>query len=153
MSDYAPEYSQEEKLRYFIKVCAISIPMSFILLYWFTPWFHQFIISSSCVSVVNTRGFSWVIYGIFAVLPCIAGAALLAMMGPKLLASIKQQQYPLPGVKVLSRTKYLYGNAAKIRAYVVLALILSSFIIGMQGIFWAHDFIAHLQASTVTACF
>ena len=152
MSEFAPEYTKSEKTQYLIKVCVISLPMSFILLYWFTPWFHQLVVASNCTAFAEIRGLNFIVYGIFVGLPVLAGVILFAIMGPTLIKSIKLAQYPLPGEKVLSKTKYIYGSQARIRAYVIFFLISSTFIVAIQGYFWAKELLYLLLYSSVPSC-
>ncbi|VUD64385.1 hypothetical protein TDB9533_03302 [Thalassocella blandensis] len=152
MSEYAPEYTSNEKKQYLIKVCAFALPVVLVFGCWFAPWFHRLITSANCSGINSVFGLNLTVYGIFVGMPVLAGIVLFAVMGPNLMKSIKLSQHPLPGEKVLSKTKYIYGSQARARAYIMLFILSSTFIVAVQGFFWAKELLYLLLYSSVPSC-
>ena len=74
-------------------------------------------------------------------IPIGSALAIFSIEGVRSLKIIRLGQNPLPGEKVLRKTKYKYGVKAKIQPYIVLLVLVFLLGLGIKGIFWANDII------------
>ena len=141
MKDYAPQYTKRERFILAAKIASWAVPLFIALKFWFLPWFKEYAEVAHCYDYGAFTGVHVVFYGLFAGLPLLFALIFLVLDGKKCLKIIKFGQLPIPGEKVVSPTKYVYGFKAKIRAYVFIVVISIFLGLGVQGYFWANDII------------
>lgn len=128
-----------------------ALPLLAVTKLWFLPWFEGYAANAHCHDYVYFTGMHVVFYFIFVFLPIGTALLLFALEGRRCLNVIQVGQNPLPGEKVLRKTKYQYGARAKVKPYVVLLVLFIMAGLGVRGIFWANDIIDNLSGKPL-AC-
>jgi len=141
MSEYAPEYTKKERLLIIAKLSSWGLPLVLATQFWFFPWFEEYAKISHCLDYGYFTGTHVVFYFTFVAIPIASALTLFAIEGPRSIKVIRQGQNPLPGEKVLKKTKYKYGRSAKFKPYVFFFLLLFLLGFGVRGVFWANDII------------
>ena len=150
--DYAPEYTTKERINIILKALAWAIPLSTLLKFWFFPWLKQYSANAHCYQYGNFTGLHIIFYGLFISLPLLMACMLLILEGKRSINIIKLGQSPLPGEKVLSPTKYIYGTQAKLKAYLFFAIMLLVLGLSVQGYFWVQPLIIKIPSIDVSKC-
>jgi len=141
MSEYAPEYTKKERVVLVAKHMAWAIPLVAATKMWFFPWFGAYAERAHCYDYGYVTGTHLVFYFVFVAIPIGSALAIFSIEGVRSLKIIRLGQNPLPGEKVLRKTKYKYGVKAKIQPYIVLLVLVFLLGLGIKGIFWANDII------------
>jgi hypothetical protein len=149
---YAPEYTTKERRIILLKTLGCIVPLAATLNFWFFPWLQQYSVNAHCYHYGNFTGLHIIFYGIFVGLPLLMTSVMVAKDGERSIKIIKLGQSPLPGEKVLSPTKYIYGTQARIKAYLYLAVILFGLGSSVAGYFWAQPFITKISSVDVSKC-
>ena len=150
--DYAPEYTTKERINIFLTVLAWGGPLVAALQFWFFPWLKQYSENAHCYQYANFTGLHIILYGLFVGFPLLMTSLMVIIEGKRTVNIIKLGQSPLPGEKVLSPTKYIYGTQARIKAYLYLAIILFGLGSSVAGYFWAQPFISKISSVDVSKC-
>lgn len=152
MDNYAPEYTQRERLVHVAKAMVWAVPLFGLAKFWFLPNFEEYAENAHCYTYGAITGFHLVFYFVFVVVPLIPAIFLAVFEGPKAVRLIKIGQYPLPGEKVYSRTKYVYGLRAKMRGYMLLVSVVFLFGLSMKGIQSANQIIRQAAEKDFPPC-
>lgn len=149
---YAPEYTTKERINIILKALAWAVPLFATLKFWFFPWLKQYSANAHCYQYGNFTGLHIIFYGLFIGLPLLMACMLLILEGKRSINIIKLGQSPLPGEKVLSPTKYIYGTQAKLKAYLFFAIMLLVLGLSVQGYFWVQPLIIKIPSIDVSKC-
>lgn len=144
MNDFAPQYTQKERVKIVLKLLAWIIPVYLVMDFWFFDWLEQYSQNAHCYEYGSFNGLHLLIYGSFVLIPFSLGIFVLLIEGRNCLKVMRLKQTPLPGEKVLRPVKYKYGTAALIRPAAVGLIILLSFVISIWGGFQAHKLSADI---------
>jgi hypothetical protein len=141
---YAPIYTKNERIKYFVKHALWVVPSFIFTQFWFFPFLDNYSKVAHCFDYGVLTGTHLVLYGVFVGLPLLLALLVFFTKGKKSLKIIKYGQDPLPNEKVFTKTAYIYGTKAKLRAYGVLAYILLALGLGVFGYFWANETITDI---------
>ncbi|NRB38560.1 MAG: hypothetical protein HRU20_08850 [Pseudomonadales bacterium] len=145
MHKYAPEYTKAEKLRLILKELIWAVPLYLVCEFWFFDWLSEYSKHSNCYFYGPITGLHLVMYGLFFLMPFCFGVISFHLLGKDALRVIKAGQHPLPNKKVFSKTKYVYGNKAKIKGYITVACVSAFFIISAWGITAANKLTSDIK--------
>jgi len=134
MDKFAPEYTKREKIKLIIKELIWAAPLYIACQFWFFDWLSEYSNNANCYFYGTITGVHLVMYGLFVLMPLVFGIILFQLLGKDALQIIKIGQHPLPNKKVFSKTKYIYGNQAKLKGYITIACISAFFIMSIWGI-------------------
>lgn len=134
MDRLAPEYTKREKVRLILKELIWVAPLYLICEFWFFDWLAIYSKNSNCYFYGSITGVHLVMYGLLFLMPFTFGIFFYHILGKGAIQTIKLAQHPLPNKKVFHKTKYVYGNKAKLKGLIVLACVSSFFIISIWGI-------------------
>jgi len=123
MSEFAPLYSRRERVAILLKILAAAVPVYIAGYYWIFPWLRRYAKTANCDGFGAFNGLELLLYGLFVGMPLLMAALLWLIEGRRGLRVWRLGQSPLPGEKVLRRTRYRFGAAARIRPLAVLAII------------------------------
>ncbi len=112
MNGYAPLYSKRERIRLVLKLAAIFLPLYLLGQYWLFPAIEQYSTYANCYQYGKVNGVEVVMYGVFVGLPLSCALLVALLFGRRGLRIIRAGQDPLPGEKVLRKTRYRYGKMA-----------------------------------------
>lgn len=149
---YAPEYTTKERMIIGLKIFGWMVPLTAALNFWFFPWLKQYSENAHCYQYGNFTGLHIILYGLFVGFPLLMTSVMVIIEGKRTVKIIKLGQSPLPGEKVLSPTKYIYGTQARIKAYLFLAIILFGLGSSVAGYFWAQPLITKISSVDVSKC-
>jgi len=149
---YAPIYTTEERIKYFIKHSIWAVPLFLIVQFWFIPFIDEYSKIAQCINYGKFTGLHVIFYGFYVGLPVLMALIVFLSLGIRSLKIIKIGQSPLPNEKVFTQTEYVYGSKAKLRAYGVFAYILLILSLGVQGYFWANETISDLSNKSTEVC-
>jgi len=139
--NYAPEHTKQERIKLVIKSASWALPLYICLRYWFFPWLEKYASNARCYDYGTFTGLHVLYYGIFIGMPLSFAVILFAIEGPKNIQIIRLGQYPMPGEKVLSPTKYVYGLRAKSIAILFFGILFFLVGLSIRGYYWAKDII------------
>lgn len=132
MSDYAPLYSKAERLRLVLRMLLIFGPLFVLGQYWFVPWIGHYARFANCYDYGGINGVEVLMYGVFVGIPLSTALMLILLLGWRSIRILRSGQDPLPGEKVLRRTRYRYGKMALITPAGLVLMVL--IFVGMA--FW-----------------
>ncbi len=112
MSDYAPLYSKRERIRIALWLAALLLPFTLFLQYWLRPRVEAYARFANCQVYGDINGVHVLLYAIFTGAPLFMALLLLLLFGRRSMRLFRHRQDPLPGEKVLRKTRYRYGRAA-----------------------------------------
>lgn len=133
MSDFAPMYSRRERIRLALILAGIFAPLILLSHFWLLPAINYYASHANCFYYGDTNGVEVVFYGVFVAIPLSSALVMLLILGPRSLRILKAGQDPLPGEKVLRKTRYRYGRAALRFPLVALAATLAFVGIAVWG--------------------
>lgn len=125
MTDFAPLYSIRERISIAFKLLAVAAPVYLAGFYWLFPWLENYAQSANCDYLGGISGLQLLVYGIFVGIPLSMALLVWLIDGSRSIRVWRLGQTPLPGEKVLRKTRYRYGAAARLRPVAVFAVILS----------------------------
>lgn len=126
MDEYAPQYSDEEKLKIIVLHALWVIPAVLVSwLYIESPllWLH----TNPWISC-HPHVYKVLVYGISLGLPLFGFLTSIYLI-PEQLKIINLKQYPLHAQKTFRKTKYAYGIKATLRSYLQLVISLMGIVI------------------------
>lgn len=145
MDNYAPEFTKKERFSLIIKELVWALPLYLVCQFWFFDWLSDYSENAHCYFYGPITGVHLVMYGIFFLMPFTFGVILFRMLGMDAIQTINLGQHPLPGKKVFTKTKYIYGIKAKLRGYIVLICISLFFIMSLWGITTANKLTSEIK--------
>lgn len=149
---YAPEYSTQERAILVLKYLAWAALIFIVLEYWLFPSFIDYVKQAHCYDYGSFTGAHVVFYGLFIGLPIFIALLIFAIQGPSHLKAYRSGQYPPPNEKVFQPTEYVYGVRAKLRTYILFAILLFLVGLGIRGFFWANEIIEASADKEKPAC-
>jgi hypothetical protein len=123
MSDFAPLYTTRERIQIVVKILAIATPVYLGSHYWLFPWLSAYAEEANCHIYGDITGIHLLMYGVFVFAPLSLVLLIWLLEGRRCMRVIRLGQNPLPGEKVLRKTRYKFGTAARIQPYVIFFLI------------------------------
>lgn len=155
--DYAPEYSNKERVHLAIKHLAWAVPFIVVINYYLRLAFDTYVVNASCYSYtffenIHFTGIHVVWYGIFFGLPMMFALILFILEGPRSISVIKLGQSPLPGEKVLRPTKYRYGARAKIRPLLFLVGLAFVIALSIYGLYKVNKMLSNTSDKAHIVC-
>ncbi len=138
MSHYAPLYTTRERIIILVKVVAFFGPLFLFSKYWFLPRLGEYAQRAHCHFYGELTGVHLLMYGVFVGGPLSLALLVLLFEGPRSLRVLRLGQNPLPGEKVLHRTRYRYGWSERVKPLLLLGCVLFSLGIAVWGGFQAH---------------
>jgi len=150
-SDYAPEYTKQERIKLALKIAAWAIPIVVILKYWLFPLLEDYADLAHCCDYGFVTGTQALFYGLFIGMPLSFAVVLFAIEGTKNIKIFRLEQFPLPGEKVLSPTKYVYGVKAKVRSVLFFGVLIFLIGLSIRGYYWANEII-EIPVKDMSAC-
>lgn len=152
MSEFAPEYTKQEKLIILLKHLIWAVPLILATQYLFFPWFTEFTDQSHCYQYAGLSGTELMFYGLFVGLPLTFALVVFLLEGARSVTTIRLGQSPLPGEKVFKPTQYSYGIRARIKPIFVLLIVV--FLIGfsIKGLFTVQKIIGDLDLKSLPEC-
>jgi hypothetical protein len=135
MDEFAPLYSRRERIRIALILAAITASLFLVAQFWFIPWVSHYASHANCYFYGEMNGVELLFYAIFVGSPLSLGLTVLILLGPRSLRVIRAGQDPLPGEKVLRRTKYRRGRAALPFPVASIIIILACIAIAVWGSF------------------
>jgi len=131
VNDFAPKYSKRERLMLILKLLLLVILLLLVTQFWLLDWLKAYVKTANCQVYGNFDGIQLLLYGLFVGIPLSLALVLLLLEGRRSLRILKLGQNPLPGEKVLRRTRYKYGNAARVQPLVLFVIML--LLLGMSS--------------------
>ncbi len=135
MGKFAPMYSRTERLRLALMLAAILIPLFLLAHFWIIPWLTHYASYANCYQYGGYNGVEILIYGVLVGAPLLLALLLLLLLGPRSLRIVRTGQDPLPGEKVLRKTRYRYGKSALLFPLATLAILLACMAMASWGAF------------------
>lgn len=150
---FAPQYSQRERLMIVLKHSLWFVPLFIITKFWFFDWLKAMLDDPSrCdhlyVDMTKVDAF---FYSLFVGLPILMAIVIFLTEGRRAIKIIRLGQSPLPGEKVFKATPYRYGAKAKLRPFILLALIIGLVVFACWGVVQANILLTELQVCNVMA--
>ena len=105
---------------------------------WLFDWLIKYSDNANCYYYGNITGVHLIMYGLFVGIPLSLAIILAACTARSSIGIIKLGQYPLPGEKVLRKTKYIYGRKAKMIPVVIFLIIGLLLIFSLWGAVQAY---------------
>jgi len=124
MNDYAPMAGKRERIRLALILAAVILPLALVSHWWLLPALTRYARFANCYIYGDHNGMELLIYGALVVFPLSFALILLLILGPRSLRIIRAGQDPLPGEKVLRKTRYRYGRAAMLLPAMTAILVL-----------------------------
>ncbi|MGD8349476.1 MAG: hypothetical protein PVI79_09585 [Gammaproteobacteria bacterium] len=142
MADFAPQYSTRERIMIALKLVAVTGPVYLAGYYWLFPRLREYAQTANCDYFGDISGLQLLIYGVLVGIPLSMALLIWLIEGARSIRVWKLGQHPLPGEKVLRKTRYRYGAAARLRPLAVLAILLVMIGAAIRGGFQAPRLIA-----------
>jgi hypothetical protein len=117
-------YSTRERLLFAVKLLAVAAPVYLAGFYWLFPWLRRYMQTANCEYFVGISALQLLIYGVFVGIPLSMALLVWLIDGARSLRVWRLGQHPLPGEKVLRKTRYRYGAAARLRPLAVFAILI-----------------------------
>ena len=124
MNGYAPLYSRRERILIALKLATIFVPLFLFGHYWFVPWIGEYARYANCYRYGEINGVEVLMYGVLVGIPLSTALLYALLFGPRSLRIIRAGQDPLPGEKVLRKTRYRYGKMAWLTPIFTVLLVL-----------------------------
>ena len=144
MAEFAPLYSTRERILIALKLLAVAAPVYLAGYYWLFPWLRQYAQTANCEYFGGISGLQLLVYGVFVGIPLSMALLVWLIEGARAVRVWKLGQHPLPGEKVLRRTRYRYGAAARLRPAAVFAILILLIGAAIRGGFRAPGVIAEI---------
>lgn len=152
MDEFAPEYTEKEKIIFFLKTLAWALPLFSIVQFALIPSLIDFSDHAHCVSLLGMTGFELIFFGLFMGIPFSIAIIFALTIGRRALKVIKTGQTPPPKEKVFRRTKIIYGEKAKLRGYLALCCLLALVILASFGYVPAKGFLSNIGPTEFPPC-
>ncbi len=120
MNDLAPIVSTRERVKLVLKILAVAAPVYLLAQFWLFPWLQNYASFANCYFYGDINGVHLLMYGVFVFIPLSLALLIWLFEGKRCLRIFRIGQNPLPGEKVLRKTRYRYGRAAMIQPFVIL---------------------------------
>ena len=144
MNDYAPLYGKKERIRLALMMAAIILPLLLATHFWIIPWITNYVPYANCYQYGDYDGVELLLYAAFVGFPLLFALLLTLLLGPRSLRILRAGQDPLPGEKVLRRTRYRYGIRALPLPAVLAALLLVLLAMSLWGSFQVDKLARHV---------
>ena len=138
MNDFAPIVSTRERVMLFLKILAVAAPVYLLLQFWLFPWLQDYASFANCYFYGDITGVHLLMYGIFVFAPLSLALLIWLFEGRRCLRILRVGQNPLPGEKVLRKTRYRCGRAAMIQPFMLFLIIALLLGISVWGGFQAE---------------
>ena len=92
--------------------------------FWLLERISGYVQIANCRRYGDLNGMQLLLYGIFVITPLFLAVIILLLEGRRCIQVLRIGQNPLPGEKVIRKTRYKYGNAARIQPLMLFALML-----------------------------
>lgn len=132
-SEYAPQYSQQERLRHAAIAIVVGAVVWVVGQWWAFPALKEFVQTAHCRTVLGIPGTTALTYGIFVGLPLVVAMTIAIVTVPGALRALKSQQYPPPGAKTYRPVKVQRGRQAKKLVSMVLSLPVAVIFLALWG--------------------
>lgn len=142
MGNYAPLYSKQERIRLALLLVAIFLPLLLLSHFWIIPWITAYVPYANCYRYGDYNGVEVLLYAAFVAFPLAFALLLALLLGPRSLRILRAGQDPLPGEKVLRKTRYRHGSRALLLPAILLLLLLALLAMALWGSFQV-DKLAH----------
>ncbi len=119
MNDFAPIVSTRERVKLVLKILAVAAPVYLLAQFWLFPWLQNYASFANCYFYGDITGVHLLMYGVFVFAPLSLALLIWLFEGRRCLSILRVGQNPLPGEKVLRKTRYRYGRAAMIQPCVI----------------------------------
>ena len=144
MADFAPLYSTRERLWLALKLLAVAIPVYLAGYYWLFPWLREYAKTANCDQIAIFSGLELLLYGLLVGAPLSMAGLIWLIEGRHSLQVWRLGQSPLPGEKVLRKTRYRFGARARIRPLVVFSTLALLAGIALRGSFVAAELVQEI---------
>ena len=144
MAEFAPLYSTRERIMLACKLLAVAVPVYLAGYYWLFPWLRRYARTANCIYFGEISALQLLAYGVFVGIPLSMALLVWSIDGSRSIRVWKLGQSPLPGEKVLRKTRYRYGAAARRRTAAVFALLLLLIGAAVHGGFQGNRLIAEI---------
>jgi hypothetical protein len=124
MSDFAPLYSIRERIQIALKLLSVAVPVYLAGYYWLFPRLENYALTANCDYFGAVSGLQLLVFGVFVGVPLSMALLIWLIEGARSIRVWRLGQSPLPGEKVLRRTRYRHGAAARMRPAGVFAMVL-----------------------------
>ena len=123
MGEFAPLYTTRERIRLVLKILAVAAPVYLLSQFWLFPWLQNYASFANCYIYGDITGAHLLMYGVFVFIPLSLALLIWLFEARRCLKILRVGQNPLPGEKVLRKTRYRYGRAAMIQPFVLFLAI------------------------------
>jgi hypothetical protein len=144
MSDFAPLYTTRERLWLALKMLAVAIPVYVAGYYGLFPWLRRYVKTANCDQFAAFSGLELLLYGLLVGAPLSMAGLIWLIEGRRSLRVWRLGRSPLPGEKVLRKTRYRFGVRARIRPLVVFATLALLAGIALRGSFVAAELVREI---------
>jgi hypothetical protein len=144
MTEFAPLYSTRERVVIACKLLSVAAPVYLAGYYWLFPWLKRYTQIANCDYFGGFSGLELLVYGVFSGIPLSMALLVWLIEGLRGIRVWKLGQSPLPGEKVLRKTRYRYGAAARLRPAAVFALIALLIAAAVLGGFKGRELVAEI---------
>ncbi|MDH3389958.1 MAG: hypothetical protein OEN02_18890 [Gammaproteobacteria bacterium] len=124
MNDHAPEYTRRERIVLAAKLGVALLLVYLLAQFWLLERISGYVEIANCLRYGDLNGMQLLLYGIFVISPLSLAALILALEGRRCIRVLRIGQNPLPGAKVLRKTRFKYGNAARVQPTLLFAVLL-----------------------------
>ncbi|HKJ51894.1 MAG TPA: hypothetical protein VKB27_10320 [Gammaproteobacteria bacterium] len=126
------------------KLLAVAVPVYLAGYYWLFPWLRRYARTANCIYFGEISALQLLAYGVFVGIPLSMALLVWLIEGARSVRVWKLGQHPLPGEKVLRKTRYRYGAAARLRPLAVFAILIILAGAAIWGGFQAPGLIAEI---------
>jgi hypothetical protein len=144
MTEFAPLYSTRERILMACKLLAVAAPVYLAGYYWLFPRLERYAQIANCDYFGRFSGLELLVYGVFSGIPLSMALLVWLIDGSRSIRVWKLGQSPLPGEKVLRKTRYRYGAAARLRPVAVFALVVLLISAAVLGGFKGRELVAEI---------
>lgn len=150
--EYAPQYSQRERIRYaIIGVVCFSILFA-VTEWWAFPQWRMFVQTAHCRTVLGVPGIDVMLYAVLVGVPLIAVLSVAAIIVPSALRSIRARQYPPPGQKMFAKVRVRTGRSAIMMGSSALTVVALLPAIPLWGGLQAREILARANPPSDATC-
>lgn len=144
MNDYAPMAGRRERVRLALILTAVFVPLALLGHFWLFPAITYYAGYANCFQYGEFNGVEIMLYGAFVAMPLSFALIVLIFMGPRSLRVLRAGQDPLPGEKVLRKTRYRYGRRALLFPLLTLVILFLSVAFSIWGGFQVDKLTANI---------
>ena len=141
MAEFAPLYSTRERILILAKILAVAVPVYLAGYFGLFPWLESYAPIANCDYIGEYTGMQLLAYGVLCGIPLSMALLVWLIEGSRSIRVWKLGQSPLPGEKVLRKTRYRHGAAARLRPAIVFAVVLLLVGAAVRGGFQANRLI------------